>query len=1112
MKFKTLVSGAIVLALGFIHLVSISIAEELPGHSEGTGHENLTRKNRSPKNDYIQQAENSSVRLKRIHWVSKPLPPMSHTGSVTSSDISKNERWALTGSSDRTIKMWDLDTGREIRTLKGHKGTVWSVVFSSDGKTALSGSSDKKVVLWDLKSGARIRTFSGHSDRVYSVAFSPDGRYAFSGSRDKSVFMWEVSSGRKIKRFRGHDRGVRSLAISKNGKWLVTGSFDKKIILWEIESGDKIRTLTGHKNWVGSVKFIDNDRRIISGSFDHTIRIWDRATGASMVKLTGHKDSISSISVSPDSQWLISGSYDKKVKLWNLASGRNVKTFTFHSGWVTSISLSNSGKTGLSGSADGKIYLYDLTRWAIKRLPLESADIVSSEEYRRMFSGSVLGAPYPIAKVTLQSEVNVGSLLPIKIEVKNRGKGPTFRLKAIIKSDAPFLNNFEVPFGTVDAKQTVSVTPKIYIPLGTKPGTIKFTITWKEQNDFFPAKSKVKFILQSDPAWVSYLVESGIIDFKSLIQAQDTVEVKRARNMLMPVLGHAFQVMDDDSGDSVGNGDGVIQKGETVDLLVTIKNVGKITARNLRGSLKGKFPKGVVALGRSFRIAILAAGESTTKRLTIAVKRTVRASKIPLILHVESIEMGKTLLRDTIVLAVDQRVPQEILNTKTRVRATSPVVTIFSATDRKTEIARIKAGVILEVSGEISNLWRVKYTPTRYGWIEKSKTREVRRGDNSGTGAKFASGTQIIQIFQKQPPTIALDDEIRNTTLKNWTLSGFVFDDKAVVDVKVTINGVEATRGIAVKGKAGALRKGRTKGSKTYRLRRRIALAFGENRIRIVATDDDGKEAVKAFTITRKRETGQIWAVVIGINEFENVAKLKYAAQDARAFAQYLREDLGVPAKNIVTLTDKDATLRKVRWALLTDLNKKVKKNDQVMIFWAGHGVSVPDDTSEDGDGLSKYILTVDSEMDDLESTALPMSGFTRVFQKLKAERVVFFADTCFSGASGGRTLLASLDRGSRGRLNDDFLAKIVTRQGRIIISASKANQLSQEDKKLGHGVFTYFLLKGLRGGAEDADDDGMISTTELMPYLQKEVSAYTETKQEPDMKGEGSVIVGRKL
>jgi hypothetical protein len=131
-----------------------------------------------------------------------------HSGVVTSVAFSPDGRLALSGNNDQTLKLWDIQSGAEIRTFKGHSKDVTSIAFSPDGRLALSGNNDQTLKLWDIQSSSEIRTFKGHSNEVYSVAFSPDGRHALSGSWD--LKLWDIQSGAEI----------NSMLIFRDGEWI----------------------------------------------------------------------------------------------------------------------------------------------------------------------------------------------------------------------------------------------------------------------------------------------------------------------------------------------------------------------------------------------------------------------------------------------------------------------------------------------------------------------------------------------------------------------------------------------------------------------------------------------------------------------------------------------------------------------------------------------------------------------------------------------------------------------------------------------------------------------------------------------------------------------------
>ncbi|MEH2198225.1 WD40 repeat domain-containing protein, partial [Nostoc sp.] len=132
-------------------------------------------------------------------------------------------------------KLWDVSTGKAIKTLTGHSSSVNSVVFSPDGKTLASGSYDKTIKLWDVSTGKAIKTLTGHSGLVYSVVFNPDGKTLASGSDDKTIKLWDVSTGKAIKTLTGHSSWVFSVVFSPDGKTLASGSDDKTVILWDLD-------------------------------------------------------------------------------------------------------------------------------------------------------------------------------------------------------------------------------------------------------------------------------------------------------------------------------------------------------------------------------------------------------------------------------------------------------------------------------------------------------------------------------------------------------------------------------------------------------------------------------------------------------------------------------------------------------------------------------------------------------------------------------------------------------------------------------------------------------------------------------------------------------------
>ncbi|QDL12402.1 serine/threonine protein kinase [Brasilonema octagenarum UFV-E1] len=203
-------------------------------------------------------------------------------------------------------------------TLTGHTDWVWSVAISPDGKTLVSASIDKTIKIWNLQTGELKSTLTGHTDSVNSVAISPDGKTLVSGSWDNTIKIWNLQTGELKSTLTGHTYWVVSVAISPDGKTLVSGSFDSTIKIWNLQTPELQSTLTGHTYSVYSVAISPDGKTLVSGSTDSTIKIWNLQTPELQSTLTGHTNVVTSVAISPDGKTLVSGSADKTIKIWRM--------------------------------------------------------------------------------------------------------------------------------------------------------------------------------------------------------------------------------------------------------------------------------------------------------------------------------------------------------------------------------------------------------------------------------------------------------------------------------------------------------------------------------------------------------------------------------------------------------------------------------------------------------------------------------------------------------------------------------------------------------------------------------------------------------------------------
>jgi WD40 repeat protein len=221
-----------------------------------------------------------------------------------------------------TIQLWDLETRRVIHALTQHPHTVNAVLFSPDGKLLASGSADKTVKLWRTETGELITSLKGHTLAVTALAFNPgslDGEsqpILASASIDATVRLWHLNTFAPIHTLTGHTDAVRAVAFSATGNWLATAGEDRTIRLWDKTSWQCIRTLSGHPWVVSALVFSADGKTLISGSWDKTIKLWQVSTGNEIASLVGHTDAVSCIAIAPHNRMIASGSYDKTIKLW----------------------------------------------------------------------------------------------------------------------------------------------------------------------------------------------------------------------------------------------------------------------------------------------------------------------------------------------------------------------------------------------------------------------------------------------------------------------------------------------------------------------------------------------------------------------------------------------------------------------------------------------------------------------------------------------------------------------------------------------------------------------------------------------------------------------------
>jgi len=1044
--------------------------------------------------------------------------------------VSSDGRFALTGADDKKIILWDVKSGKRIRTLEGHLGGVNSVCFSPDGKYAVSGSDDGTLILWDISRGEKVSIFEGHSlSDVNSVCFSPDGQYVLSGSSDKTMILWNIRKGEIIQTYEGHTSYINSVSISPDGKYALSGSQDWTIILWNLQTGAKLLTLREHSSWVKSVCFSPDGKSALSGSDDGKVILWDLMNGEKIFTMKGQSGAVNSVCFSSDGRYALSGSENGKFAIWNIQTGQMIReiesgssiisvcfspdhsiifcchideisvwsfntnmrllTMKGHSGMINTVCFSPDGRYALAGSS----FDNDLILWDIQK-----GEVIRNMAGRNSSIPSVCFSPD--GNDALQGAIDGGGLFFLwdvhsGEEIREFYKHSDDVTSVYFSPDGSqaLSGSWDNTIKLWDVQKGIeirtlkghdaAVFSVCYSPDGLTAlsGSFDKTIKlWNLQNGkvirtFKGHTSTVNSVCYAPDG---HLALSGSVDNTLKLWDIDSGQE------LLTFIGHSRDVT---SACFSPNGQLALSGSADSTLRIWDIHTGK-ELLTLRGHTDIVTSVCFSPDGR----CVLSGSRDHTMKLWDA---NTGEEKVTLI----GIELS-----DWLITTPDRYFSSSIKALKYLSYRIGNQLYGFEQFDLKFN----RPDLILEELGYAPDKMIESYRNAYYKRLRKMDISENMLQEDfhvpeisvlNKDSIAFSADSQIIKVKIQSEDSLYLLDRI-NILINDVPIFG--------------INGIDL----------------RSFSSKSMKKEVEIVLSQGMNKIEVSVLNQVGAESLKETIYTEYQGQGakpDLYLVTIGVSEFKQQdLNLKYSVKDGRDLVGLFTNDSNLYHQIFVdSLFNQNVTRENVLSLKQKLMNSRV--DDLVILFLSGHGLL--------SDSLDFYYATYDMDFMHPEINGVLYDDIEGLLDGIPARKKLLMIDACHSGEVDKDELVAlnapasltennskkgdikvydykgvgTLQQEDKLGLQNSFelMQELFTNlsrgSGAVVISAAPGKGYALEGPEWNNGVFTYAVLNGLKNNAAERDGSDGISVSELKDYVILEVEKITRGAQKPTCRRE---------
>ena len=999
----------------------------------------------------------------------EPVVQMGHACAATCAAFSADGQYLLSGATDGSIKLWEISTGRQIRSFNA-QAMVKDVAFSPDQKTALAGYSNGDLIHWELATGRMHRRPKAHKAAVKRVAFTPDGSKTISGDENLTVVVMETTTGRTIRSFSGkkevlsnimptaiafsNDRRLVLLGNTKNqlyhvesgrnlydlGQYSPSMRWGNPIVdlafspddrffvsagrvmeLIETQSGRIIRSFAEIPRGIESVAFSPTGRNVAVSS-DLGIAIWDVDSGKRTAILTENTGNLHRVVWSPDGRFVLSTNSDGHLSLWDVTSRRQVRSFTGKLEKVLAADHSPDGRFILTGTDNGNLVLWDFLKGVVtKRFKGHSQKVFClsfTPDGHHAISG---GADQKIRLWDIRDGKSIRTFAGHTADVTCLAVSPDGRMAISGSRD-----------------QTCILWD---IATGRPLNVFKGHQHWVNSVRFSP-DGRTILSAGSDRTWRLWQVATG----RQIRSNEDksgwihSTAFSPDGRFLFTGSWKTVTIWNVSSGEPVRTFNK--HRGNVTDISVSPDGRLAISGGDRQGVKIWETANGQERIDiRGHLDAIRAVGFSLGGRHadTAGDDQTHR---------IWDVDTGAEIAR-----MVSSNDGEWLIVTPDGYYATSPE----------------GAGLLHWV--EDGGMETFTYEQFK-SIFNRPQIIQDRLSGKSGAGRPAPTITS--------PPSVSIPGHqtLSRVARKTYPLEVSAVSDQSLRAIRVFTNGKPA--------------KALPVNAKVVHQTLDIPLYAGLNRITAVAWDEKDFSSNPKYTdiicdYPNLPQTN-LYVLSVGVSDYPNLSptwNLQFAHTDAQALANALDSQQESVFGSVSTKlsVNQMATVKGITGEL--EALDKIGKNDIAVIFMAGHGVR-----DENG---TFYFLTSDAMMGHPESGGISWDMLGEYLARIKG-RVILLLDACHSGSLVRQTIVP----------NDELAGAFFSgkRNGIMVFSASKGRQYSFESSDIGsgYGIFTYALIQGLTSKSNEADlnNNGYVEFLELVDYVSQYVDHETLGAQTP--------------